>query len=425
LSGHIHSIFVSIAAYRDSQLGPTIRDCLGKASRPERVRLGICWQRDVGEPELPFQHDPRVRLLALPWQDSKGACWARAEIMKLWQGEDWFLQIDSHSRFANNWDDSLLRQADQTRSAKPIISTYPPPFTPGGDEVLAGGPLQMIFQQFTPEGIPQLRPGSFLRGTNLERPLRARFLAAGFLFAPGTFVKEVPYDPNLYFMGEEASMTVRAFTHGYDLFHPSEVIVWHDYLRLASPKHWDDHGESARISTTWNTLDETSRRRVGELLMGGPVPDFGLGRIRALKDYEDYAGLSFRHRKAQAYTLRGAEPPNPAAEAGWTDRIYPWIATVRFAREQIPAGAFPDATLWSLSILDSEGCEVCHRDVSRGELNALAGGPSELAIICEFASETIPESWSLWPLSQSGQWLPKFGGKFGQGDFAVVLNEDE
>ncbi len=36
-------------------------------------------------------------------------------------------------------------------------------------------------------------------------------------------------------------MTVRAFTHGYDLFHPCETIVWHDYVRKDAVKHWDDH----------------------------------------------------------------------------------------------------------------------------------------------------------------------------------------
>jgi len=67
----------------------------------------------------------------------------------------------------------------------------------------------MVFQQF--------RPGAFPPGKTPKQPFRARFLAAGFLFAPGCFVQEVPYDPELYFMGEKSAMTVRAFTHGYDL----------------------------------------------------------------------------------------------------------------------------------------------------------------------------------------------------------------
>src|SRR6185437_7520232 len=125
-----------------------------------------------------------------------------------------------------------------THSKKPILTTYPNPFTPGANEVLTGEPLQVAFQAFTSDGIPQLRPQNFPRKPT--RPVRARFIAAGFLFTCGRFVEEVPYDPELYFMGEETAMTVRAFTHGYDFFHPAETILWHDYGRQHTRKHWED-----------------------------------------------------------------------------------------------------------------------------------------------------------------------------------------
>jgi hypothetical protein len=138
----------------------------------------------------------------------------------------------------------------QTGSAKPIVSTYASPFTPGETEILRDGPLQMVFQQF--------RPGAFPPGKTPKQPFRARFLAAGFLFAPGCFVQEVPYDPELYFMGEKSAMTVRAFTHGYDLFHPAETIIWHEHIRADARKHWGDHGDAANVPTPWSKLDETS-----------------------------------------------------------------------------------------------------------------------------------------------------------------------
>jgi Glycosyltransferase (GlcNAc) len=417
-------IFVSIAAYRDPQLLPTLRDCIRKASNPARLRFGVCWQRDVEDPSLPFGDDTRFRMLDVNWRESKGACWARAEVMKLWQGEDWFLQVDSHCRFADAWDAVLLRTMTETGSDKPILSTYASPFTPGDTEILQDGPLQMVFQQFTPDGIPQLRAGAFPPGRASKEPLRARFLAAGFLFAPGRFVEEVPYDPELYFMGEESAMTVRAFTHGYDLFHPAETIIWHDYIRADARKHWGDHSDAANVSTPWGKLDETSRRKVGLLLSGEPVESFGLGHVRALSEYEAYAGLSFRYRKAQAYTLRGGEPPNPDAAADWPDKIYPWIATIRFTREQVPEGSLADPMLWSLSILDREGFEVCHRDIGPKELAPLAGAAGELAIICEFPSDTIPAHWTLWPLNRSGQWLRKFGGQLSDEDFAILSDDD-
>ncbi len=417
-------IFISVASYRDPQLVPTVEDCLRKADHPERLRFGICWQRDEAERALPFSADARFRVLDVHWRESKGACWARAENMKLWRGEAWFLQIDSHCRFAQGWDSRLLETIAGTESTKAIVSTYPAPFTPGENEVFQDAPLQIVFQQFTREGIPQLRPGAFPPGRKSAKPLRARFLAAGFLFAPGSFVEEVPYDPELYFLGEESAMTVRAFTHGYDLFHPAETIVWHDYIRADAPKHWGDHSEAADVASPWSELDERSRRKIQRLLLGEPVTGFGVGDVRTLSDYEAYAGLSFRHQKAQAYTLRGAEPPNPNAAADWPEKIYPWIATIRFARERIPKGSLTDPMLWSMSILDGEGLEVCHRDVTRDELAAFSAASGELAIVCEFASDTVPATWTLWPLTRSGQWLPKFGGRLNDDDFAIVSGND-
>lgn len=417
-------IFVSLAAYRDPQLLSTVQDCIRKASDPARLRFGICWQRDAEDPTLPWGDDSRFRVLDVNWRESKGACWARAEIMKLWQSENWFLQVDSHCRFADSWDAMLLRTMAETGSDKPILSTYASPFTPGETEILRDGPLQMVFQQFTPDGIPQLRPGAFPPRRVSKQPLRARFLAAGFLFAPGRFVEEVPYDPELYFMGEESAMTVRAFTHGYDLFHPAETIIWHDYIRADARKHWGDHSDAADVPSPWSKLDEVSRRKVRRLLLGEPVESFGLGQARTVKEYEAYAGLSFRYKKAQRYTLRGDEPPNPDSPADWPDKIYPWIATIRFTREQIPEGSLDDPMLWSLSILDRAGFEVCHRDVDPEELTPLAGAAGELAIICEFPSDAIPANWTLWPLTRSGQWLRKFGGQLSDEDFAIVSNED-
>ena len=420
-------IFLSIAAYRDPQLEPTVADCLRKAAHPERLRFGICWQREARDAPLSFLADPRFRVLDVDWRDSRGACWARAQVMHLWQGEDWFLQMDSHCRFADGWDTMLLREIKQAAgdagSEKAILSTYATPFTPGPDERLAGGPLQMAFQAFTPEGIPQLKPIDLPRRG--DRPVRARFLSAGFLFAPGRFVEEVPYDPELYFMGEEAAMTVRAFTHGYSLFHPAETIVWHDYLRVDSKKHWGDHTEESRVARPWGELDLASKRKVQRLLLGEEGGLFGLGTARTLEEYEAYAGLSFRLRKAQQYTVRAQEPPNPEVAPDWAEKIYPWIVRILLERTQLPAGSLDDPMLWYVGIEDEHGYEICRRDFTPEELAPLKETEERIALFCEFPSETMPAAWTVWPVSRSAGWLPKLRGRLEREDFAILSEEDD
>ena len=218
------TIFVSVAAYRDPALLPTLTDCIAKARDPDRLRFGICWQYGSEEAAFEQLQGPQFAVHYVDWRLSRGACWARAEIMKLYRGEDWYLQLDSHHRFVQDWDVRLIEQAALTDSEKPVLSTYAAAFNPYAEALAIEQVTRMEFDCFTEQGAILARPGVIAPP---GRPIRARFLSAHCLFAPGSFVEDVPYDPELYFIGEEITLAVMAFTHGYDLFHPSRHILWH------------------------------------------------------------------------------------------------------------------------------------------------------------------------------------------------------
>jgi Glycosyltransferase (GlcNAc) len=416
-------IFVSIAAYRDPQLVPTVEDCIAKARHPERLRFGICWQHSPGEDTLPYRDDDCFRILAIDWRDSKGACWARSEVMKLWRGEEWFLQVDSHCRFAFDWDVKLIEETRLTGSPKPVLSTYASPFTPGGEEILDEGPLQMAFQGFTDDGIPHMKPVAIPDWRNLKGPRRARFLSAGFLFTHGRFVEEVGYDPELYFLGEEAAMTLRAFTGGYDLFHPHETIVWHDYGRPSAAKHWGDHTEVNSVSRQWHKLDSHSKNKVRRLITGQPVDSYGLGSERSLEEYETYAGISLKLRKVQDYTVRCEEPPNPEAGPDWMGQIFTWMVRITVNRAMLPIGALEDPSFWYVGIRDEGGTEIYRQDIPQSQLAELPATEPTLVLFCEFESGTIPASWIVWPVSDSLGWLAKLEDRLADGDYTIVAED--
>jgi Glycosyltransferase (GlcNAc) len=432
LSSEAQLIFVSIAAYRDLQLVPTIANCIAKAVYPERLRFGICWQHGAEETTLPYFGDPRFRILDVDYRDSRGACWARAKILKLWHGEDWLLQVDSHCRFAQGWDETIIRTALETGSPKPILTTYATPFVPcenpGEPENLSNSPMLIALGGFSPEGLPLLKPVGITGWNQFTRPMRARFIAAGFVFAPASFVTEVGYDPELYFFGEEIAMTVRAFTHGYDIFHPIETLVWHDYVRKDGTRHWDDHTESGKtrhIQQDWGELDRQSRAKIRRLLAGEAVPSYGLGRVRTLNEYESYAGLSFKLRKAQTYTVRGGEPPNSEAEEDWAASIHTWMVRIHFDRSLLPAEAFDPGCFWCVGVHDEINAEIFRRDVQRAELEALAGDETTILIVCEFESAVLPVSWSVWPVSRSQGWLRRISGNLAGNDYAIVGDDED
>ncbi len=49
--------------------------------------------------------------------------------------------------------------------------------------------------------------------------------------------REVPYDPHMQFLffGEETTMTVRLWTHGWDFFVPPQNVVYHLWSRAYRP----------------------------------------------------------------------------------------------------------------------------------------------------------------------------------------------
>lgn len=219
------TIFVQIASYRDLQLLPTLRDLISKATNPSRLRFGICWQREETESLEEFARDLRFRIIDINYRDARGACWARHQTQSLYEGEDYTLQIDLHHRFVLGWDDELLAMLELAGSRKPILTSYAPSFDPSDTSgVFSQQPWALKFHRFTEEGVIFFLPDPINDWETLTAPLPARFFSAHFAFAHGAFCREVPYDPNYYFHGEEISMGVRAFTHGYDLFHPHRVI---------------------------------------------------------------------------------------------------------------------------------------------------------------------------------------------------------
>ena len=401
-------IFVSIASYRDPELVSTISDCLAKASHPERLRFVVCWQHGPEERLPEWIHESQFHVLDVDFRESRGACWARAAVMEQWAGEDWYLQIDSHQRFAQDWDTTLIRQAALTSSPRPLLSSVTPTFTLG-EPPSQETPLQMEFAGFQANGVPQVKPGFLPQRIAHSAPVGARFICAHFLFAPGSFARDVPYDPEMYFSGEEYTMAVRAFTHGYDLFHPTAVVTWHaaDYRT----GHWNDHTREQGVEVPWHQLYQKSVAKVARFFDDPRVGRFGLGQERTFADYEAYAGISFRHRRVQDYTRLNQEPPNPPASPDWPERVRDHRMEITVDVSQLPEAAIKDPVLWCVAIYDGDGRELYRQDASSAELaGLLAAGSDRITLVRQFSSEAVPASWTVLPLSASAGWLDRLRG---------------
>ncbi|MBF0311340.1 MAG: hypothetical protein HQL56_17630 [Magnetococcales bacterium] len=318
----MNRIFVSIASYRDTECFPTLSDLFDKAAHPERIFVGVLRQLAPEDDEA-YRATPdrpgQIRNITVDASESLGVCWARHRIQnELWAGEEYYLQIDSHTRFEAGWDETLTGLLERCPSPKPVLSTHPNRYTPP-DQLAAYGYPILTAKRFDDNGIliPAASHYHPLQAKP-EAPYPAAFVGAGFLFGDARLVREVPYDPYIYFQGEEISLSARLWTHGFDLFGPNEVVLYHDYTTdRGRRRHWSDHVD-------WPMLNRRSMARVLHLLGAVPSTDaevlqeldrYGLGQARSLEAYQVFADVDFRCRRIGMRGSDGKFPPPTPVES--------------------------------------------------------------------------------------------------------------
>ena len=263
------TIFVSIASYRDPDLNNTILSLLQNARHPSRIFVGICLQNDPARDEEVIEHS-NIRCIKIPYTQAKGPCYARYLCSTLYQGETYYMQIDSHCQFVPEWDLKCIEMMTELkkRSTKPVISYYPPDFGTTGIPVIEKA-------KFDERGILSLEAASLY--DSIKDYIKSTFVAAGFIFAEGSFLKDIPYDSGLdyLFTGEEILLTLRFFTHGYDVYTPLQNILFHKYGREDKPKVWTD------LASEWK--DEKAVQFVKDTV-NGKHPEY-LGTKRHISDF--------------------------------------------------------------------------------------------------------------------------------------------
>ena len=316
------TILVHLPAYRDPELVPTIKDALAMAKYPKRIHFGICRQfkEEDGFDNLDeFREDKRFHIMDVPYKEAQGLPWARAQINEnLLTDQDYILQLDSHHRFAQYWDETLLEMHEglEAKGNKPILAAYLPLYDPFKEpEGRTPEPWQQTFASFYPHGTIFIRPGLLHGWQDMIEPPMSRFLSGHFCFARAEWAKEIKHDPDIYFSGEELNLTVRSYTHGYDLFHPHKLVVWHSTMReeRAGMLKWDDDSKNG---IDFTQKQDYARKKIRVLLRTEEDPTidltgYDLGTVRTLRDYEKYAGFNFKTKSVQKYTLDNNYPPNP------------------------------------------------------------------------------------------------------------------
>eukprot|EP00554_Chaetoceros_debilis_P007814 CAMPEP_0194075320 /NCGR_PEP_ID=MMETSP0149-20130528/2351_1 /TAXON_ID=122233 /ORGANISM="Chaetoceros debilis, Strain MM31A-1" /LENGTH=670 /DNA_ID=CAMNT_0038755761 /DNA_START=127 /DNA_END=2136 /DNA_ORIENTATION=+ len=361
------SVFLSLASFREHLLADTLQYAFDNAKYPEKLFIGAvvqnCFgkvnedgsidasgkpcktgrqvigknkkgqdQTKVSDVEIDkngiedfckqdkykkYCESGQIRVVYVHETESLGPAMARYHASKLWGGETYYVQTDSHLQFAVEWDEKYRDEFKAAKSTpKVVLSSYPPGFSPGnGNNVHESPGARLCFCETKvedPNPIIRINTGSSYNGSE-KYPTQIPFIAAGFFFTHAEFLVDVPFDPFIpwCFMGEEIALSMRAWTHGWDIYAPRKNLIAHQYRpgRMGLPKFWGTVGrlygrpgmntklQGSVIKRIKNmagypdaTLEKIREENI-EFIMED-LEHYSLGDKRSRDDYLKFSGIS-------------------------------------------------------------------------------------------------------------------------------------
>lgn len=303
-------IFISIASYQDPLLEATLRSAYDKSDMPKNLVFGVCDQSSKSLNLESIEFRSQIKYEHINPLYSKGPCWARSRIQDNFNEEDYYLQIDSHMQFEKGWDSYLIKHIQKIQSVNsemhqlPVITCYPRSF----DVIdINNNKFELNKSDNNTHTIAYREDAMFIK-ENFCRQIgsiandeicHGYLIAAGFLFSTKEFVKQIPYDSDFYFYGEEISLMLRAFTRGFGIFHIPATPIFHLYADISEVKrklHWDEDEDSQR-TTKWHQRENKSINKLNNIINNKVEGIFGLGDKRILKDYEFLSGVDLLNKK--------------------------------------------------------------------------------------------------------------------------------
>lgn len=283
-------ILVRVVSYRDDELLRTIASAWENASDAARVKFAIVNQTG---PETAAQLDglrgeDRVRSVRIDWPSARGLGWARRMTDRMRRDEAYSLQIDSHMRFAPGWDDALISQWEALRDERGVLSCYPAPYENVDDVTMRLHPVNphlIVPAGEDADGMPRQDGGRQVAGGTA-----ALLVSGGFQFSSGEVCTRLEQVREVM-IGDEFVRALQLFTHGWNVYAPDTVPLYHLYRR-DKPAHTHGFvGDFASTPETARTYDKLKNRSldVARRIMSGDGAGY-LGEHRSRAQFVERLG---------------------------------------------------------------------------------------------------------------------------------------
>ena len=319
-----NQIFVNIASYRDPECPKTITNLIETAKFPKNLWIHVYEQNGINDKsvsDLPqnILDKSNVFVDTVSYEKAMGPNWARYLIQKKWKNEEYYLQIDSHTLFTENWDTELIEMLNKLPKLS-VLTQYPPEY----DLTTRQYNLKTLRSSLYVEGMrgkdhfTRIQSEYTTKLDDTTKPFKSEAWGACFSFSTSEILRDAPYDPYLpyLFFGEELDITLRLFTRGWKFWSPHKPLVYTSFKRDHRRTIWKDHEEikrkqiellsRLRLYYKFEFKDQIKQivnknLNIDKILID--IEKFGLGKVKSIEDYENFAGIDFKNRTVKGHNL--------------------------------------------------------------------------------------------------------------------------
>lgn len=294
------SIFVQIPAYHDYELPRTIRDAINKSSGNHTINFGVhLTYYKNNDIDMSGLSNVKIDYSLAP--NNLGQGMSRYLANEFYDEEDYYLQIDSHTRFEQDWDEWFIDSYKfyKDLGLNPVLSCYPGAYEYVDNELFILNEKSQVFytdfiQELSfPENdyIPHQRAVA-----NPDNNIFTRSVSGGSIFSEGAIGLIKP-NIHMYFHAEEILTALRLYTHGYDLLLPKRQNLYHLYYDASKKEKNQRRQTGEDFPKEVNNLDKKSKFELSQIIKNKIIGPDALGSVRTLEEYEQFAGIDFALKK--------------------------------------------------------------------------------------------------------------------------------
>ena len=244
------SIYIAIPTLYDNQIEFTVKEAIECADNPEDITIGLVFfETRSGEDILDFDYfyntkiEPLLKYPQVKFKRYKrGECeisvgFGRDEAFSMYDGEDYVLQVDSHTLFEKHWDTTLVniynKALKETENEKTILTCYLPSYEQleNYDRVsrlrdkFASYPIFM-FKTWNHTSIPSWSDKDLRTHSRRDDRLFVPCVKfnAQFAFGNRHFVEHTGLPVKTIFWEEEIIQTMNLLSEGFSLVFPNMVF---------------------------------------------------------------------------------------------------------------------------------------------------------------------------------------------------------